>query len=154
MVVDSNDRTVTLKCGRLSIPAFRDKGIFIEAKEPDRTHTKDYAKERARKHVDAVGNVFLAKARGVYKGPVVELTPTFAIQKINSETAILHRLKDLESAPGAPIPDIEGQNVRITREAVEKGGVAIEPWSAEQEREERDRDKIRERERSRGGQSR
>jgi hypothetical protein len=168
-VVDMDDCTVTLQCGRTAIPAIRDKGTFTEAPELDRTHTKEYAQAQARKHVGEQGNVFLAKGLGAtYKGVVVELTPTFAIQKVNSETAILHRLKDLEAKekdgrgeqkislkeneefrliPGLPIQ--EGKEVSITRESLENGGVTIEPWNKERA----EKEKIREIQRSRGSQS-
>jgi hypothetical protein len=151
-VVDMDENTVTLLCGRATIPALRDKGAFTEARDPDPTHTKEYARERAQKHVGEHGGVFLAKGRdATYKGVIAELTPTFAIQKVNSETAILHRLKDLEAKEKDGNGLIrEGQEVSITKEGPEKGGVSIEPW--DQDREERQ--KVREQERSRGSQSR
>jgi hypothetical protein len=151
-VVDMDDETVTLQSGRALIPTLRDKGTFVEAAEPDRSRTKEYAKERAQKHVGEHGSVFLAKGRdATYKGVIAELTPTFAIQKVNAETAVLHRLKDLEARDKDGNGLIrEGQGVSITREGPEKGGVVIEPW--DQEREERQ--KIREQERSRESQSR
>jgi hypothetical protein len=151
-VVDMDDETVTLQSGRTLIPALRDKGTFTEAPERESSHTKEYAKERAQKHVGEHGSVFLAKGRdAAYKGTIVELTPTFAIQKVNSETAILHRLKDLEARDKDGNELIrEGQGVSITKEGSEKGGVVIEPW--DQKREERQ--KVREHERSRGSQSR
>jgi hypothetical protein len=151
-IVDMDDETVTLQSGRALIMALRDKGTFTEAPEPDLSHTKEYARERAQRHVGEHGSVFLAKGRdATYKGVIAELTPTFAIQKVNSETAILHRLKDLEARDKDGNGLIrEGQEVSITKEGPEKGGVAIEPW--EQEREEKQR--VREHERSRGSQSR
>jgi hypothetical protein len=151
-VVDMDDDTVTLQSGRALIPALRDKGTFTEAPELKATHTKQYAKEQAQKHVGEQGSVFLAKGRGAtYKGAIVELTPTFAIQKVNSETAILHRLKDLETKEKDGDGLIrEGQEVSIAKEEPEKGGVTIESWNQEKE----ERQKVRELERSRGSQSR
>jgi hypothetical protein len=155
-VVDMDDETVTLQSGRALIPAIRNKGTFTEAPELKATQTKEFAKEQARKHVGEQGSVFLAKSRGAtYKGTIVELTPTFAIQKVNAETAILHRLKDLETKEkdghGEPKEQLrEGQDVSITRESVRNGGVVIEPWDREREEKQR----VREHERSRGRQSR
>jgi hypothetical protein len=160
-VVDMDDCIVTLQCGRTLIPTLRDKGTFTEARAPDRTHTKEYAKSQAHKHVGEQGDVFLARARSsTYKGAIVELTPTFAIQKVNTETVILHRLKDLETQEkdghGAPLKENEefrliqeGKEVIITRESREKGGVRIESWDKERE----ERQKVRELERGRGSQS-
>jgi hypothetical protein len=103
---------------------------------------------------------FIAKGKETYKGVIVEKTPTFAIQKVNGETAVLHRLKDLEmkEKDGHGIPKEnedfsliqEGKEVSITRESLEKGGVTIQPWDREVE----ERQKIRELERSRGSQTR
>jgi hypothetical protein len=164
-VVDMDDETVTLQSGRALIPALRDKGTFTEAPETQSTHTKEYAKAQAQKHVGEQGAVFLAKSRGAtYKGTIVELTPTFAIQKVNGETAILHRLKDLETKEKdgrgeakdrgregeEPRPIQAGRDVSITREGVRNGGVVIEPWDREREEKQR----VREHERSRGSQSR
>jgi hypothetical protein len=150
-VVETDDETVTLQCGRAVIPAIRDKGTFVEAPEPDPTHTKEYAMAQAKQHVGENGSVFLAKGRdAAYKGVIAELTPTFAIQKVNAETAVLHRLKDLEAREKDGSGLIrEGQEVSITKEGPEKGGVTIEPWDRERE----ERQKVREHERSRGSQS-
>jgi hypothetical protein len=160
-VVDMDDETVTLQSGRAVIPTIRDGGVFTEAREPEQSHTKEYAREQAQKHVGEQGKVFLAKGGGeTYKGVIVEKTPTFAIQKVNAETAILHRLKDLEmqakDGQGVPMRENEdfhliqeGKEVSITRESLEKGGVTIAPWDREKE----ERQKVRELERSRGSQS-
>jgi hypothetical protein len=161
-VVDMDDCTVTIQSGRTVIPALRDKGTFTEAPEPDRSQTKEHAKAQAQKHVGEQGKVFLAQGGGeTYKGVIVEKTPTFAIQKINAETAVLHRLKDLEAKEkdghGVPLKENEdfhliqeGKEVSITRDTLEKGGVTIKSWDREKE----ERQKVRELERSRGSQSR
>ena len=146
-IVDKDDSTVTLKCGRAVIPTMRDKGVYTEAREPDHTHSKEHAKEKAQTHVGEQGKVFLAKAQGTYKGSIVEMTPTFAIQKVNSETAILHRLKDLETSKDNGHELSEGREVVITKS---NNGVTIEPWNKEREEKER----VREREHNRGSQSR
>ena len=132
------------------MPTIRDKGIYTEAREPDRTHSKEYAKEKAQKHVGEQGKVFLAKAQGTYKGNIAEMTPTFAIQKVNSETAILHRLKDLAASKddGHGLSKIsEGRDVVITKN---NDGVTVEPWNKERE----EKEKVREREHNRGSQAR
>jgi hypothetical protein len=118
-VVDMDDETVTLQSGRAIIPAIRDGGVFTEAPEPEQSHTKEYAKEQAQKHVGEQGKVFLAKGGGeTYKGVIVEKTPTFAIQKVNAETAILHRLKDLEvkEKDGQGVPLKENEDFHLIQE--------------------------------------
>jgi hypothetical protein len=161
-VVDMDDETVTLQSGRAVIPAIRNGGVFTAAREPEQSHTKEHAREQAQKHVGEQGKVFLAKGSDVtYKGVIVEKTPAFAIQKVNAETAILHRLKDLETKEkdghGVPVQENEdfhliqeGKEVSITKEGPEKGGVTIRPWDRAREEKQR----IRELERSRGSQSR
>jgi hypothetical protein len=128
IVKEINESEVVLQCGRLTVPAFREKGTFSEAPEPEKTTTKGFAKEQALKHVGEQGNVFTAKGEdAVYTGTIVELTPTYAIQKVG-EDAILHRMKDLESCKDMIH---EGAEISITKGA--KGVVTTEPWNKEQE---------------------
>jgi antirestriction protein ArdC len=128
-VKEISEHEVVLQCGRLTIPALREKGTFAESPEPERTSTKEFAKEQAQQHVGEQGNVFTAKGEdAIYKGAVVELTPAYAIQKVG-EDAILHRLKDLEKADSALIQ--AGQDVSITKGG--KGEILVEPWNREQE---------------------
>ena len=119
-----------MQCGRLTVPASREKGTILEAPEPEKATTKEFAKEQALKHVGEQGNVFTAKGEdATYKGAIVELTPTYAIQKVG-EDAILHRLKDLESCKDKIH---EGAEVSIAKGA--KGVVTAEPWNKAQEQE-------------------
>ena len=125
--MDDEKGTVSLQCGNQTVPVFRGKGSFTEAAPPTREETKEYAKEQAQKHVGDRGQVFFAGAEGVYKGPVVEQTATYAIQKTGPDTATLHRLKDLGVGKEAAIPEGE---VVITKEA---GRTAISAAEKEQE---------------------
>jgi antirestriction protein ArdC len=128
-VKELNDHEVILQCGRATIPALREKGTFSEAPEPDRSHTKEYAKEQAQKYVGEQGNVFTARGEdAVYRGAVMELTPSFVIQKVG-EDAILHRLKDLENTDKSLLQ--EGTDISISKGV--KGEITVEPWSKEQE---------------------
>ena len=147
-VVATDERTVTLKCGSKKIPAIRDKGDFFEAPALKREQTKEFAQDRAQKLMGENSNIFFAQDKGTYKGEIIGLTPTYAIQKINGETAILHRLKDLQSQD-KNVHDLihEGREVSITKD---ENGVSLTPWSKERE----EKEKIREREKSRGSQSR
>ena len=71
----------------------------------------------------------------------------FAIQKVNAETAILHRLKDLEAKDKDSQGLIqEGEDVSIVKDG---RSVLISPYDKERE----EKDKVRERQKSRGGQS-
>jgi antirestriction protein ArdC len=130
IVKEANEQEVVLQCGRATIPALRDKGTFAEAPEPDVSHTKDYAKEQAQKHVGEQGNVFTAKNEdAIYHGAIVEVTPTYAIQKVG-EDAILHRLKDLGKDQSLIAV---GQDVSITKGG--KGEILVESWNKEQMQE-------------------
>jgi hypothetical protein len=130
VVKEISESEVVLQCGRVTIPALREKGAFSEAPEPEKTTTKEYAKEQAQKHVGEQGNVFTAKGEdATYKGAIVELTPTYAIQKVG-ENAVLHRLKDLEACKEMIH---EGAEVSIAKGA--KGVVTAEPWNKAQEQE-------------------
>jgi hypothetical protein len=140
---------VTLKCGSKKIPAIREMGDFFEAPPLKREQTKTFAQNQARNLMGENSNIFFAQDTGVYKGEIIGKTPTYAIQKVNGETAILHRLKDLESVQDKDSQGLlrEGQEVSITKD---EAGVSITPWSKERE----DREKVRERQKSRGAQSR
>jgi hypothetical protein len=94
-------------------------------------------------------NIFFAQDKGTFKGEIIGKTPTYAIQKVNGETAILHRLKDLETAQDKSSQELikEGQEVSIVKD---EAGVAITPWNKERE----EREKVREHQKSRGSQSR
>jgi hypothetical protein len=128
IVKEVSENEVTLQCGRTTIPTLREKGTFTEAPEPEKAATKEFAKEQAQKHVGEHGSVYTAKGEdAVYKGVVVELTPTYAIQKVG-EDAVLHRLKDLEACKEMIN---EGAEVSITKGA--KSAVTAEPWNKEQE---------------------
>jgi hypothetical protein len=130
-VKEINEREIILQCGQAEIPALREKGAFTKALELDRFHTKEYAKEQALKHVGEKGHVFTALNKdGVYEGPIVELTPTFAIQKLG-EDAVLHRLKDLEKADNSLIQ--VGQDVSIVKGA---RGTVIKSWGKQHEEKE------------------
>ncbi len=146
-VVSEDKDTVTMKCGNKEIPTARGKGIFTEAPPLAQNHTKEYAKEQAQHHVGKKGKVFFAQTEGAYKGTIVGKTPTFAIQKVNAETAILHRLKDLEAKDKDSQGLIqEGEDVSIVKDG---RSVLISPYDKERE----EKDKVRERQKSRGGQS-
>jgi antirestriction protein ArdC len=121
VVKEINEQEVTLQCGRASIPVLREKGNFTKAPELDAGHTKDFAKEQAQKHVGKKGGVFLAKGEdAAYNGPIVEVTPSYAIQKVG-EDAILHRLKDL--GKDQSLISV-GQDVVITKGG--KGEILVE----------------------------
>ena len=144
-VVATDERTVTLKCGGKKIPAIREKGGFFEAPPLKREQTKEFAKDRARQLMGENSNVFFAQDKGIggpltYKGEIIGLTQTYAIQKVNGETAILHRIKDLQSQDKNAHGLIqEGQEVSIVKD---ENGVSITPWNKERE----ERERIRERE--------
>lgn len=146
-VVSEDKDTVTMKCGNKEIPTARGKGIFTEAPPLAQNHTKEYAKEQAQQHVGEKGKVFFAQTEGAYKGTIVGKTPTFAIQKVNAETAILHRLKDLEAKDKDSQGLIqEGKDVSIVKDG---RSVSIAPYDRERE----EKDKVREQQKSRGSQS-
>jgi antirestriction protein ArdC len=120
-VLEVNEEAVVLRCGRATVTALKDRGTFSEASEPDRTHTKEYAKEQAQKHVGEQGNVFMGKGEdAIYHGTIVEVTPAYAIQKVG-EDAILHRLKDL--GKDQSLISV-GQDISITKGG--KGEILLE----------------------------
>lgn len=109
-VLEMDERTVTLQCGGKNIPVIRERGTFCEVPPLAHEETKEYALEQAQKHIGGSGQVFFAQSEGNYKGPIVETTPSFAIQKVG-DAAVLHRLKDL--GRGLEIP--QGAEVLIRK---------------------------------------
>jgi uncharacterized protein (UPF0332 family) len=143
IVIAADERTVTLRCGNVEIPAIREKGLFFDAPPLTCEETKVYAQNLARKHVGESGQVFFARKEGVYEGVIAELTPTYVIQKVNEETAIIHRLKDLKSEKAEERALIkEGESISIVKYGM---NVTITPWNREHEND---------RETSRGSQGR
>jgi hypothetical protein len=119
--LEADKNSVTLQCGRVTVPALREKGTFAEAPELE-AETLEYARERARRHIGEGARVFAGGARdAVYRGVIAEITPGHAIQKVG-DNAFLHRLKDLE-----PYKNLiqEGADVRIAVSS--KGELTAEP---------------------------
>jgi hypothetical protein len=126
--IDGEKGTVRLLCGSKEISAFAAKGYFTPL---EHAQTREYAFERAKKHAGKNGLVYNARSEGTYRGPIVETTPTFAIQKTARGMMTLHRLQDLE---GFDEMFKDNPNV-VIRKTAGKGTVCVEP-----QREERDRD--------------
>jgi hypothetical protein len=129
--IDEEAGTVTLQAGRKIVSTIIAKGYFTEATPLERTHTKEYASERAKKHAGKNGFVFFARDEGIYRGPIVETTPTFAIQKTGSDTITLHRLKDLK---GFDEKLLGNQDV-VIRKTTGMGVVCIDPRQIEKEKD-------------------
>jgi hypothetical protein len=147
-VIKTDERTVTLKCGSKKIPAIREKGNFFEAPPLKREQTKEFAKNQACQLMGSNANVFFAQDKGIYKGGIIGMTPTYAIQKVNGETAILHRLKDLQSQDKNAHGLVrESNEVSIVKD---ENGVSVAPRDKERE----EKVKTRELQKSRGSQSR
>ena len=109
--------SITLRCGIMSIPVAKESGVFSLASSASKEHTQEFAKEHALQALGAGGKVLLARHKGTYSGKIIGKTSTFAIQKINDNTAVLHRLKDLESKEKDAQGLIkEGEELTIVRE--------------------------------------
>lgn len=141
-------KTITLKCGSMSIPVVKESGTFSLASSVSKEHTREFAKERALQALGAKGKVLLARHKGTYSGKIIGKTPTFAIQKINDNTAVLHRLKDLESKEKDAQDLIkEGEELTIVRDGMGVSLSRLEPGA-------RNNDKVRTQQKTRGGLSR
>jgi hypothetical protein len=130
VTIEETTGTVTLRAGSMDIQIFSAKGYFTETAPLEHSHTREHALERAKKHVGENGSVFFARGEGIYRGPIVETTPMFALQKTNKDTITLHRLKDLE---GFDEKLVGNQDV-VVRKTAGMGTVAIEPRQVEKEK--------------------
>jgi hypothetical protein len=127
---------VTLKSGNKLLTIQQGKGEFRPAPPLGKDQAPKHAKNVAQSKMGPKCDIYFAKDKGSYKGPIIGLTgtpPTYAIQKINNEAAVLHRLKDLRSAEKDGQGFIkEGQSVSIEKN---ENGISIVSWNEQQERE-------------------
>ena len=142
------NKKVTLKSGPLSITVSDDKGTFSKAPSIEKEGSKEYAKDLAMKALGPEGKVLLARNKGAYTGPIIGMTSTFAIQKVNENTAVLHRLKDLQTQDKDAQGLIrEGEDLTIVKDGT---GVSISRTEAR----DRDNDKVRTQQKTRGSMGR
>ena len=142
------NKKVTLKCGRVSLTVSEEKGTFTKAPSVEKESGKEYAKDLAMKSLGSEGKVLLARNKGAYTGPIIGMTSTFAIQKVNENTAVLHRLKDLQTQDKDAQGLIkEGEDLSIVKDGT---GVSISRTEAR----DRDNDKVRTQQKTRGSMSR
>ena len=142
------NKKVTLKCGRVSLTVSEEKGTFTKAPSVEKESGKEYAKDLAMKTLGSEGKVLLARNKGAYTGPIIGTTSTFAIQKVNENTAVLHRLKDLQTQDKDAQGLIkEGEDLSIVKDGT---GVSISRTEAR----DRDNDKVRTQQKTRGSMSR
>ena len=142
------NKKVTLKCGRVSLTVSEEKGTFTKAPSVEKESGKEYAKDLAMKTLGSEGKVLLARYKGAYTGPIIGTTSTFAIQKVNENTAVLHRLKDLQTQDKDAQGLIkEGEDLSIVKDGT---GVSISRTEAR----DRDNDKVRTQQKTRGSMSR
>lgn len=136
--------TVTLKCGSMSIPVAKGSGVFSQPMSQPKEHTQAFAREQAMQSLGPGGKVLLARHKGTYSGQIIGKTSTFAIQKINENTAVLHRLKDLEGREKDAQGLIkEGEELTIVREGTTVSLSRLESGA-------RDNDKVRTQQKTRG----
>jgi hypothetical protein len=131
IAIDDDRGTATLRAGRATIPIISAKGYFTEAAPLEYTQTKEYAQERAKRHAGKNEMVYFARDERIYRGSIVEVTPTYAIQKTGADMATLHRLKDLE---GFDEKLLNNQDV-VIRKTEGTGIVCIEPRQVEKEKD-------------------
>ena len=140
--------SVTLKCGSMSIPVAKESGVFSQPLIQPKEHTQAFAREQAMQSLGPGAKILLARHKGTYSGKIIGKTSTFAIQKINDNTAVLHRLKDLESKEKDAQGLIkEGEELTIIREGTTVSLSRLESGA-------RDNDKVRTQQKTRGGLSR
>ena len=136
--------TVTLKCGSMSIPVAKESGVFSQPLIQPKEHTQAFAREQAMQSLGPGAKVLLARHKGTYSGQIIGKTSTFAIQKINENTAVLHRLKDLEGREKDAQGLIkEGNELTIARDGTNVSLSQLKPG-------ERDNDKVRTQQKTRG----
>jgi uncharacterized protein with HEPN domain len=146
-VIAVDSECVTLRCGKQEIGAKRACGAFVSAPPLTPEQTPEYAMTQANRLMGAGSKVYFAQSEGIYTGMIIGKTPSYAIQKVNKDTAILHRLKDLATKDKDESLIQEGQDISIVKN--ENGISLCERTFLQSEKE-----KVREQQKSRGGRSR
>ena len=143
-----DESSVTMKCGRWTFSIAKGKGTFTEAPSATKESSKEYAKDLAMKQLGPNGKTLLARNKGTFTGPIIGVTSTFAIQQVNEDTAVLHRLKDLQTQDKDAQGLIkEGEDLTIVKDGL---GVSISRTEAR----DRDNDRVRTQQKTRGSMSR
>jgi uncharacterized protein (UPF0332 family) len=135
--------SVTLRSGRADIEIdtkiVKEKNWKVTPTAPiSKTQTLKFAQQKAKEIMGPATVAAGAENGRTYSGKIIGKTETYAIQSLNSNSAVLHRLEDLSKAEKdgkGQIKVVEGENVSVTRDAL--GVVSISPYDREREEKER-----------------
>jgi hypothetical protein len=145
---------ITIQTGRVIMTldknVMKEKNWKIKAASPvTKAKTMEFARERAKEIMGESVTVAGAANDRTYSGKIVGTTEGYAIQALNSNAAVLHKLEDLSRAEKdgkGQIKVLEGESLSITRDAL--GVVSLTPYDKERE----EREKERQRQLQRGSQ--
>jgi hypothetical protein len=144
-ITNIRDGNITLRSGqvetRIDSQIIKNRGWKIEPAPPiPQNKTMAFAQQKAK---EIMGPSTVAKGAGnnkTYSGKIVELTGGYAIQAINANAAILHKLEDLSKAEKDGKGQIKiqiGESISVARDAF--GVVSISPYNKEREEKELER---------------
>jgi uncharacterized protein (UPF0332 family) len=139
--------SITIKAGRseltLDKKTIKANGWEMNPVSPvPKTKTLEFAKARAKEIMGPSAAVAGAANGRRYSGKIVGMTEAYAIQSLNSNSAILHKLEDLSKAEKdgkGQIKVREGESLSIARDSF--GVVSLTPYDSEREKKEKERQK-------------
>jgi uncharacterized protein (UPF0332 family)/uncharacterized protein YkvS len=142
-----SENSVTIRNGRADLEidtkVVKDKSWKVTPTAPiSKTQTLEFAQQKAKEIMGPAAVAAGAENGRTYSGKIIGKTETYAIQSLNSNSAILHRLEDLSKAEKdgkGQIKVTEGQDFTIARDSL--GVVSITPYNREREEKEKERTK-------------
>ena len=108
---------VTMQCGERMVPTFSDAGAYFSERKLRENEGRAFAEQMARARMGSHIEIWGAdnKREKPYEGPIIGITPVFAIQQLDEKIAVLHRHADLR-ARGVNIQ--EGQHLSRGRDGI------------------------------------
>jgi preprotein translocase subunit YajC len=142
------DSDITLETEKVKMTlnknVIKEKNWKIKAAPPvPKAKTMEFAREKTKEIMGETVTVAGAANDRTYSGKIVGMTEGYAIQSLNKNSAILHKLEDLSKANTdgkGQIKVSEGESLSITRDAF--GVVSLAPFDKEREKKERERQRI------------
>jgi uncharacterized protein (UPF0332 family) len=139
--------SITLQGGQVKLEidnrVIREKGWKIKPAPPvPKSKTLEFAREKTKEIMGPAAAVAGAGNGRTYSGKIVGMTEAYAIQALNSNSAVLHKLEDPAKAEKDGTGQIkirEGESVSVTRDAL--GVVSLSPYDRKAEEQEKERRK-------------
>jgi hypothetical protein len=141
------ENSMTVQSGRVKLEidhrTAKEKGWKIKPAPPiPKSKTLEFAQGKAKEILGPAAVVAGAGNGRTYSGKIVGMTEAYAIQSLNNNSAVLHKLEDLAKAEKdgkGQIKIREGESLSVVRDSL--GVVSVSPYDREREEKEKERQK-------------